>query len=1566
MKKIMSLITAVAMLIPSLYIGTVTTAQASSSVTVTANKTAQWTAQERSESYDLRVHGWSEWENAAYIGFTLPNDFSAEGLEKAEIAVNTTAANVGSSNSKNLANGKGLYIYSAVYSDFANGGQYEGDSEAPEYDETPIVTISDLTTVITGTGTTYLDVTDYIKNASGNIAFRIDVGEQNNNIGWAFDSLNNGGVAPKLVLAYEGGTETDEIKNSLIAYKADVVQPHRGVWGFSGSVSEKDDGAVGIDTSDTASAATKTFTEPVGGTGTVHLSFSWKTFVASDQGRKSVMVLAGDSNTEDIVFAVGGRGNPYSVGWAAGSQYQPESYSDKSSIPSAGYADNPKSDYYDFDLTINYDENTIIGTVSQNGETLKDISYTAEDDNIPSIKQIYARSLYGDAKQALKDFTIYSEEDDSEYLKSVVKVLADGEPIKDLSITITNDGAKTVYAEYDEESGGYIAGLSPDLGEHTVSIVSDDGSLDREINLTAGEMQIVSIAVQRVEEITFSQTEMTLTAGGKQSVIDADAAPYSAVYRTLVWTSDNEAVATVSDNGIVTPVSAGTAVITAAAENGVYAECAVTVEPKISAESIKLDRETLTMEHAGSTYTLNAELSEGANEEIIWSSSDESVARVKDGVVISVCDAENIEKSAVITAATESGKTAECLVTVKHSSNVITNDSFYKTTADDFLYSQGGGIYKFGDTYYWYGVQYKEASAYAVNPENGKYSTSTFEAFTCYSSTDLVNWRFEGYPLTEDSEGMTYDTDGEKAAGWVGRMGVAYNENTQKYVLISQKQNSADGYEIGTLFATSDTPAGPYTVEKIMSNNTDSDYPFPKASNGKTGTGDQTVFVDDDGKAYLICSNVSGRYILYVAELREEDYLGFGEVKTIYTGTKKQYIDENGKTASKEDLGIEGNCMFKYNGNYYFTGSDLFGWNGSNVYVLQSNSIFGDYNIQPNTSNTNMPYLMSGSASSYAHNSQTGFYTQVSGTEQDLVIFCGDRWSDFAGNGIGYNVWVPVSFDENNTPIFNDLSQWYLDANKGTWSIAPGNNYVHNNEFDADRIIVSKPVGWETSDNVSGAANSNTKGMQSYGTYVWRQYADTPYMATLKQSHDDLPNGTYTLKAWVKSSGGQQIAKLYALSGDKEYNASIKTAMDDWVEIVVKDIKINDNSCEIGIYSDADTGQWLLIDNVSLTRNGQITDTVKPAKPADDDGAIEPVATYIDDANVGVTIGSVSTGTVYAALYSGEGALKEVKTLKNTDKAETIKFEKPLESGCVIKLFHWDNNMVPLSDYGESILVDEITTKVSDTTASFAYDVYSAKKSPDGSMVYSNFIPYRYYLPQNYDSSKKYPIVLYFHGAGSRGDDNESHIAHEWHPMFATLLSEKYLNNPDTQCIMLAPQCPSGRRWVNRDWSAGSYNMADVALTDNMSMAHDILLQFIDEYSVDTDRIYIAGASMGGYGTWRFATEYPELPAAIIPLCGAGPVDAAGAGLIAANEISVWAFHSEDDHTVPSTGTTDMIEAIVKYGSTEYIENVKYNILEGSEHNNLETYIFKNTINADYLQNNALYTWLFNQSRSEN
>ena len=120
---------------------------------------------------------------------------------------------------------------------------------------------------------------------------------------------------------------------------------------------------------------------------------------------------------------------------------------------------------------------------------------------------------------------------------------------------------------------------------------------------------------------------------------------------------------------------------------------------------------------------------------------------------------------------------------------------------------------------------------------------------------------------------------------------------------------------------------------------------------------------------------------------------------------------------------------------------------------------------------------------------------------------------------------------------------------------------------------------------MGGFANSNLSGKHSTGNFVWQQTADEDYSARLRQEIDELPDGTYTLKAWVKSSGGQRVCSLYSESGGEMKSVSLKTPIDDWTEVVISDIEVKDGQCEIGLFSDSEAGNWVQIDDVSLVKN---------------------------------------------------------------------------------------------------------------------------------------------------------------------------------------------------------------------------------------------------------------------------------------------------------------------------------------------------------------------------------------------
>jgi hypothetical protein len=470
---------------------------------------------------------------------------------------------------------------------------------------------------------------------------------------------------------------------------------------------------------------------------------------------------------------------------------------------------------------------------------------------------------------------------------------------------------------------------------------------------------------------------------------------------------------------------------------------------------------------------------------------------------------------------------------------LIQNDTFWKDTSGNPIYSQGGGVLQVGNTYYWYGVQYAGAATYEVNPTK-KNSDTTFVAVPCYSSTDLVNWKFEGNALTAASIGAT---------GWVGRLGAAYNATTKSYVLVMQYTGNNG---TGELFATSATPNGVFTYDNVQATITN-------VVNNTSG--DQAVFNDDDGQAYLVFSNSNGRSHLYVAPLRPADFLAVEPATEVYSSSAG---------------GREGNCMYKYGGRYYLNSSDLHGWNASHTYYISATNIMGPYSSEA---------VIGGTDADFSHVTQSGLFVTVHGTAQTTVIFGGDRWSDFAGNGIGFHQWVPLTFSGTAASQVS-LSQWHIDTATGTWSVGPGNNYALNPSFEADRVAMTQPAGWVTSTTTSGATPyTNASGGHS-GNWKWQLTATAAYQATLNQTVTNLPNGAYTLSAWVESSGGQSVAQLFAKSfGGSEMDTPIDKAMSAWTHVSIAGINVTTGTMDIGVSTDASANQWVSVDDFTLVKN---------------------------------------------------------------------------------------------------------------------------------------------------------------------------------------------------------------------------------------------------------------------------------------------------------------------------------------------------------------------------------------------
>ena len=179
-------------------------------------------------------------------------------------------------------------------------------------------------------------------------------------------------------------------------------------------------------------------------------------------------------------------------------------------------------------------------------------------------------------------------------------------------------------------------------------------------------------------------------------------------------------------------------------------------------------------------------------------------------------------------------------------------------------------------------------------------------------------------------------------------------------------------------------------------------------------------------------------------------------------------------------------------------------------------------------------------------------------------------------------------------------------------------------------------------------------------------------------------------------------------------------------------------------------------------------------------------------------------------------------------------------------------------------------------------------------------LPYRLFIPADYDPTKSYPLVLFLHGQGEAGTDNRKQLVGQKAP----LVFVQPENQARWPCFMLAPQCPGG----SDDWVV----KFSAPPTQSMTLAMELVDALQTQYSIDSTRLYITGLSSGGCGTWDALTRYPGKFAAGIPICGEADVAKAGA----AARTAIWAFHSADDSVVSVSYTANMVAALRAAGGS--------------------------------------------------
>ncbi len=183
---------------------------------------------------------------------------------------------------------------------------------------------------------------------------------------------------------------------------------------------------------------------------------------------------------------------------------------------------------------------------------------------------------------------------------------------------------------------------------------------------------------------------------------------------------------------------------------------------------------------------------------------------------------------------------------------------------------------------------------------------------------------------------------------------------------------------------------------------------------------------------------------------------------------------------------------------------------------------------------------------------------------------------------------------------------------------------------------------------------------------------------------------------------------------------------------------------------------------------------------------------------------------------------------------------------------------------------------------------------------------YRLLTPPHVERGEHYPLLVFLHGAGERGRDNELSLKYLPEVMARSPYRDRH------PAYVLVAQCREGQRWVEADWAAKRSSRMRPDPSPMMAMAMALVDKALRTLPIDLERVYLAGISMGGYGAWELAARRPGTFAALVPVCGGG--DETTARLLASTPI--WAWHGGADNVVWPERTRSMIEAIQKAGGT--------------------------------------------------
>jgi len=228
----------------------------------------------------------------------------------------------------------------------------------------------------------------------------------------------------------------------------------------------------------------------------------------------------------------------------------------------------------------------------------------------------------------------------------------------------------------------------------------------------------------------------------------------------------------------------------------------------------------------------------------------------------------------------------------------------------------------------------------------------------------------------------------------------------------------------------------------------------------------------------------------------------------------------------------------------------------------------------------------------------------------------------------------------------------------------------------------------------------------------------------------------------------------------------------------------------------------------------------------------------------------------------------------------------------------------------------------------------------------SNVLNYRILYPKNFDTSKQYPLILFLHGRGESGDDNESQLIHG-----GKLFLDNY-NSEAFPCIVVVPQCPKDDYWSNvkRDYSKPGLDKFKFRRMCKPTNALKSVIALMDNITKNTyikkDQIYVGGLSMGGMGTFDILKWRADMFAAAFPICGGGHPKSVKKY---ADKVAFWIFHGGEDDVVHPYFSLSMLTALQKQRA-----DVKLTYFEHDNHNSWDSTFAES----------QLLPWLFSKSKT--